>query len=70
MLEAERSQVATGKLHPGGDAQMDGDLEAGVLTVGMSSYLIDDIQPAGEIVRSVVRQAITTLGEATRYVYP
>jgi enoyl-[acyl-carrier protein] reductase II len=48
--------------------QMRGDLDAGTLTAGTSSYLIEEVLPAGEIVREVVREAITVLGRCSAYV--
>jgi enoyl-[acyl-carrier protein] reductase II len=48
--------------------QMLGDLEAGTFTAGMSSYLVDDVLPAGEIVRRVVEEAVAVLGQTSSYV--
>lgn len=70
LLEQERAEIPAEQRVRSADAQMDGDLEAGMLTVGMSSYLIDDIRPAGEIVRAVVREAVQTLGAAAAYTRP
>lgn len=67
LLEQERSQVAVERRSLTVDAQMDGNLEAGMLSAGMSSYLIDDIRPAGDIVRSVVAEAVQLLGKAVDY---
>jgi hypothetical protein len=48
-------------------AQLLGDLEAGGAPAGMSSYLIEEVLPAGEIVRSIVREAIETLRTVAGY---
>lgn len=70
LLEQERADVPADQRVRSADAQMDGNLEAGMLTVGTSSYLIDDIRPAGDIVRTVVREAVQLLGAAAMYTQP
>jgi len=70
LLEQERADVPADQRVRSADAQMDGNLEAGMLTVGMSSYLVDDVRPAGEIVRAVVREAVQILGVAATYTSP
>jgi len=42
-------------------AQMDGDLTAGPLTAGTSSYLIEDVLPAAQIVHDIVQEAARVL---------
>ena len=70
LLGQERAEIPAEQRVRSADAQMDGNLEAGMLTVGMSSYLIDDVRPAGEIVRAVVREAVQMLGAGAAYTRP
>jgi nitronate monooxygenase len=50
------------------DAETSGDLEALALYAGQSCGLISSVEPAGEIVRRLVAEAVQTLDECARLV--
>lgn len=61
-------QAFTASGEPEHTPQMLGLLENGSAPAGMSSYLVEDVLPAGEIVRTVVRDAIEVLRQMAGYV--
>lgn len=50
----------------GKEAQISGDLDGGLFSVGQSVGLVNEILPAGEIVRVIVAQALETINRLQR----
>ena len=59
-------RYATGMATP----DFDGDLDYAPLWAGESCSLVNDIKPAGEIVRALVRDAAAALAEGEQPVQP